>query len=637
MDRPRSTEAVRPLAHRTLPFALLAGLVLTMPALAARTRPTTVEDLARLSLEELATVEVTSVSRRPEPLAQAPAAVYVITDDDIRRSGARSLPEILRLAPNLHVARLNAVDYAISARGFNSTQASNKLLVLIDGREVYTALLGGVFWQEHQLVPEDIERIEVISGPGGTLWGANAVNGVINVVTKNAGATRGGRAAGTAGTVESDGSLRYGGALGQTGAYRIYGMHFRRGESVVAATGRGSDDDWEGRQAGFRTDWETGASGFTVQGDIYEHTSPGSELSGGNLIGRWVMQMQGGSTLQVQGYYDASERLAPGLTSAEEVFDVEAQHALRIDRHEVVWGGGYRVSDDRFVSTLNPFVLTPESDTIQFFNVFAQDTVALADDLSLTVGLKLEHSTYSGLEYLPNARLGWSASATSFFWGAVSRAVRTPTRIDRELNFPGLVDAATDFESEEVLAYELGWRGQPTGDTSLSVSLFYNDYEELRALATSDGDGLFVLSNVLEGDTWGVEAWGEWRPFDWWRLRAGLRTLEKDLTLEPSGLPLATSQHAGIDPEWQAQLRSSVDVAPEVELDVGLRASDDSDNQPIPGFVEMDARLGWRVVDGLTLSFGGSSLLDRQHPETGEVPNVREIRRMVYLGAEVTF
>ena len=198
-------------------------------------------------------------------------------------------------------------------------------------------------------------------------------------------------------------------------------------------------------------------------------------------------------------------------------------------------------------------------------------------------------------------------------------------------------DAATDVEGEEVPACESGWRGQPTGDTSLSVSLFYNDYEELRALATSDGDGLFVLSNVLEGDTWGVEAWGEWRPFDWWRLRAGLRTLEKDLTLEPSGLPLATSQHAGIDPEWQAQLRSSVDVAPEVELDVGLRASDDSDNQPIPGFVEMDARLGWRVVDGLTLSFGGSSLLDRQHPETGEVPNVREIRRMVYLGAEVTF
>lgn len=333
-------------AYRTASVtAACAALALLLPAAAhGATRDPTLEDLGRLSLEELGNIEVTSVSKRREPLSQAPASVYVITGEAIRRSGATSLAEALRLAPNLHVARLNAREYAITARGFGgNATAANKMLVLIDGRSVYSPLHGGVFWDQKQVVLEDVERIEVVSGPGGTLWGANAVNGVVNVVTRSSRDTQGGLVSGYAGTSDSGATVRYGGRLGEGGAMRAYAMGFEKGEtSNFAGTSR--RDDWHQQQIGFRSDWSDEADSFTLQGDLFENfPGPGGASRGQNLLGRWQRDLGDRSALTVAGYYDEVRLEVPTAGDSVETFDLEAQHSLPLgQRHEIVWGGGVR-------------------------------------------------------------------------------------------------------------------------------------------------------------------------------------------------------------------------------------------------------------------------------------------------------
>lgn len=614
--------------------ALLAHAASASSALAARP---SLEDLEQLSIEELANVEITSVFKRPAPLSKAPAAVYVITAEDIRRSGAVSLPQVLRLAPNLQVARRSATEYAISARGFNSVEASIKMLVLIDGRSIYTPLFGGVLWDQHHVPLDDIERIEVISGPGGTLWGANAFNGVINIITKSAHETQGGLATGYFGNVDSGATARYGGEFGEGGAWRIYATGFERGETL-RANGSGADDDWDGRQAGFRADWAGEADAFTLQGDLYDNALHPGDASGGNLLGRWRRDLENGSTFELQAYYDRVDRSVPGVSDALEIFDAEGQHTLSLGgRHELVWGGGFRRIEDEFVNNLNIFVLTPESDTIELANVFAQDTFAVTDDLRLTAGLKVEYSSYTDFEYLPSARLAYDLSDTTLLWAAVSRAVRTPTRFDRDLNAQGVLERAVGFESEELIAYEIGYRSQPTPQTSLSVSAFYNDYDELRVLGISPDTGLLRFENKLEGRTYGVEAWGDYRVLSWWRLSAGANLLKKDLELQPGAVTLALDQHAGNDPEYQLSLRSYMNLTDAVQLDLGLRAVDDLSQPDVPRYVELDARLGWQVTDGVELEIAGLNLLDESHPETGAAATRGEVRRSVYLGARVRF
>ena len=616
-------------------WAIAASLVSPQPARAAR--PQTLEDLKQLSIEDLANVEITSVFKRPEPISKAPAAVYVITGEDIRRSSATTLPEALRLAPNLQVARRNAQAYAISARGFNSVEASVKMLVLIDGRSIYTPLFGGVIWDQHNVPLEDIERIEVISGPGGTLWGANAFNGVINVITKSAAQTQGGLASVHAGNLERGALARYGGKLGETGAWRAYASGFEQDETLTT-TGIGADDDWSNRQTGFRADWGSQADAFTLQGDLFDNRLRPGDGVGGNLLGRWTRRLGDGSQLEAQAYYDMVDRSAPGVRDELQVFDAEAQHSLRRGaRHEVVWGGGLRHVQDEFVNRLNAFVLTPQSDEIILANVFAQDTFAIDDDLRLTAGLKIEYSSYTDFEYLPSVRLAYDLSETSLLWSAVSRAVRTPARFDRDLNAAGILEPATGFQSEEVIAYEAGWRGQPTPQTSLSVSLFYNDYDELRVLAISPDTGLLRFDNRMEGETYGVEVWGDWRPLAWWRLSAGANLLKKNLELEPGAVTLALDQHQGNDPEYQAQLRSHMDLGEDVELDIGLRGVDDLPSPRLPRYVELDARIGWEVTEGFELSLAGVNLLDSSHPETGPLASRTEARRSVYLRGRVSF
>jgi iron complex outermembrane receptor protein len=615
----------------------IAAAAILLAGTLGAVRAQTVEELRSLSLEQLSDLEVTSVSRRPEPISKAPASVYVITNEDIRRSGAVSLPEVLRLAPNLEVAEVNAHDYAISARGFDTFESANKLLVLIDGRSVYSPLHSGVFWDEQQVMLEDIDRIEVISGPGGPLWGANAVNGVINIITKAAAQTQGGLIAPYVGTKDSGVSARYGGALGDLGAWRAYALGFKRGETT-APDGHGAGDDWDGHQAGFRTDLNAAGNAFTLQGDIYDNPLENdSTVSGGDVLGRWRRQLSERSAVEVQAYYDAVDHDSPGVEDYSHTYDVQAQHNLALgDRHQLVWGGGYRVIDEKFKNTLNGFTLANPQDTIDLGNVFGQDTIALRDDLNLTLGVKVEYSSYTDFEYLPNVRLAWQVSDRTLLWSAISRAVRTPSRIDRELEAPGILSPASDFKSEKLIAYEAGYRGRPTDDTSLSVSLYYNDYDDLRALAVSPDTGLLTFDNVLKGQIYGLEAWGEWQVTDWWRLSPGVNLLHKDLHLTDGGVEVAFDQHRGNDPNYELQLRSQMDLWRGLELDLRVRAVDDRPDPSVPAYVAVDARLGWHVTDEIEVYLAGFNLTG-DHAETGAGPVRNEIPTSVILGGRWRF
>jgi iron complex outermembrane recepter protein len=617
------------------------AVISTVAAFAGAARAPSLEELRNLSIEDLANVEVTSVSLRREPLSEAPAAIYVIRGEDIRRSGAVSLPEALRLAPNLEVARVSSQTYVISARGFNSPNASNKLLVLIDGRSVYTPFFSSVFWDQQQVMLDDIDRIEVISGPGGTTYGANAVNGVINIITKSSRDTQGGLLDLKYGSFDKSGAGRWGGKLGDAGTYRAYALGFGLGHTDLP-DGTSASDDWNGKQAGFRSDFAALGSALTIQGDVYENRldTPGGRLSGGNFLGRWTKQLGDGSSLQVQSYYDRQDRHAvPGVESRTNTFDIQAQHDFRLGTaHEIVWGLGERVVRDRFQNTLNVFVLEPAGETLTLTNIFAQDTIALSDDLKLTLGTKLEYNTFSGFEYLPSGRLGWRASPTDFFWGAISRVVRTPSRLDRELQAPGILAPAPNFRSEKLIAYEAGYRAQPIPQASLSISLFYNQYDDLRTTSLSPSGGLpTVLANGLAGDTYGFEVWGDYSVAPWWRLSPGLQMLRKRLHLKPGATDIAGIQTStGQDPGHQAFLRSYMTLPHDVEFDVDLRQVGSLGGVSVPSYFEADVRFGWHVTPDLELSLAGLNLVHAHHAEASTPPPL-EIPRSVYAGVRWRF
>jgi iron complex outermembrane recepter protein len=600
-------------------------------------------ELGDLSLEELSQVEITSVSKRAEPLSQAPAAVYVITSGDIRRSGATSLAEALRLAPNLEVARVDSQTYNISSRGMNSVNASNKLLVLIDGRSVYTPLFSSVLWDQQDVMLADIDRIEVISGPGGTLWGSNAMNGVINVITKRSTDTQGGLIDAKVGDVVRRGVARYGGRLGDLGTYRAYALGFDEG-STRAANGASAMDSWRGQQAGFRSDFATPGNDFTVQGDIYENLidTPGGRRTGGNLLGRFTKALDVG-TLSVQTYYDQQDRrvLDPaggGSFERTRTFDIQAEHAVNVGRHQLVWGIGQRSWDDRFTNTANPFTLSPASETLGLTNVFAQDTIDVRTDLKLIVGSKFEYSTFSGFEVMPNVRAGWRANASNFMWAAISRAVRPPSRLERDLTAPGIVNPSPEFTSEKLVAYEAGWRSQWARTASLSVSLFYDDYDDLRTTKPNAQTLLPVtFGNGWKGHAFGTDVWGSYSPVTWWRVDAGFELLRKGFHLKPGERDLAGEQTVlGHDPGHQLFVHSFTDLGHNVELYVGVRQIGALSDVGVPSYVEADVRVGWRLSPSLELSIAGQNLVHRFHAEATEPP-IQQIPRSVYAGVRWSF
>jgi len=548
-----------------------------------------------------------------------------------------TLPEALRLAPNLQVARVDARNYAVTARGFNSA-FENKLLVLIDGRSVYSPLFSGVYWDAQDVVLEDVERIEVISGPGATMWGANAVNGVINIITKAAGATQGTQVTASYEPDLVTGSVRHGGALPKGGRYRTY-LKSLEHEDIERENGLASPTGWKRSQAGFRADWGQGNDTSTVQGDAYtgalhQQGTRDIRIAGANLLGRTSRRLEGGAELTAQAYWDFTERNQPGAFIEHlNTLDVQLQaSSMMAQRHRLVWGAGYRMAFDRLDNGAG-FAFLPGDLNLHWGNAFVQDEIDLTDTLRLVAGAKLEHNNYTGLELLPTLRLAWKPTGSSLAWASASRTVRAPSRIDRDFYSPSnppLVNGVPryalaggpDFRSEVARVLELGYRVQPTPALSYSVTAFASEYDRLRTLEPNPQGAGSVFSNLANGHARGVEMWSTWEALDTLRLSAGLVAQHIRTKTEPQSRD--TSAATGLatsDPSNYWTLRASWDVAGGQALDVLLRHQGKLSRPEVPGYEALDVNYTWRVTPGLDLSVSARNLLDAKHPEFGGGPN----------------
>ena len=642
-------------------MATLAAALITLPLAAGAEEEAKASggtrELANLSLEELINVKITSVSKRPENLSAAAAAITVITQEDIRRSGATTIAEALRMAPGLDVAKVDAHTWAVSSRGFNDSFA-NKLLVLMDGRSIYTPLFSGVYWDLQDTMLEDIERIEVVRGPGATLWGANAVNGVINIITRSAKDTQGGLAVAGGGTEELGfGALRYGGKISDKAFYRVYTKYFSRDSSVMPDGGT-ADDRWQMGRAGFRVDWEANdRSALTFQGDIYggqlnqtytmptltppdfgEVISAPVDVNGGNLIGRWKHEYSADSDTTLQVFYDRTRREARKLyTEDRNTYDIDWQHHFTPGgRQNVIWGVGYRMTEDRIGGSFFANYDPPRR-SAQLFSLFAQDEIELVRDrLHLTLGSKFEHNDYSGFEVQPGARLAWTPDEHQTVWASVARAVRTPSRAENDIRLNFRVDPGAPptvysylgegaYGSEKLLAFEAGYRVQPYERVSFDFAAFYNIYDdlrtgELRGIApdpTLPGTPTGVrvgLDNKAEGETFGTELAANWHLTDWWRWRGSYTLFEAQLHSKRSTDANAEDDEAK-SPHHQVSLRSSIDLPWKLQFDSTARYVDRLRTLGVNSYLSLDVRLGWKPAQNIEFSVTGQNLLDDRHPE----------------------
>ena len=589
------------------------------------------DDLTELSLDELMNVEVTSVSKKAERLSDAATSIFVITQEDIRRSGYTSIPEILRLAPNLQVARVDSSQYAITARGFNSTTANKLARAHRWAHCLYPVVLRCILGRAgHNARRHRAHRSHQRTGRHAV--GLNAVNGVINIITRRSQDTKGGLVSLGAGTKERGAGVRYGTQLGEDTTFRVYGKGFNR-DPLTVGNGTGVQDWWNKAQMGFRADWGRGSDTLTLQGDGYTGTiaqvGDDKSISGANLLGRWNRTLQNGSTLQVQGYFDRTRRVYPGsFSELLDTYDIEAQHRFKVAaRHEIVWGGGYRMMHDA-VTNSTGLAFLPNVRPLTRINGFIQDSIALQERLTLTLGVKFETNSYSGLEVQPNVRLAWKFRDDALLWSAISRAVRTPSRLDTDLFAPGqapfLLAGGPNFKAERLIAYEVGYRMQPTSQISFSISTFYNMYDNLRSIEPGPGGALpFTLTNKMKGYTYGVETWGSYRVFDWWRMSAGYNYIKEKLGFDADSRDSNTAAH-GNDPAHQFSARSAVNVAQNLDWDLGLRVIGALASPDVPNYVALDTRIGWTFMKGAELSLIGYNLLDHNHPEFGPATNRSE-------------
>ncbi len=570
-------------------------------------------NLAQLSMAQLGDLEVTTASKEPEQVWRTPAAIYVLTQEDIRRSGATSIPEALRLVPGVEVARIDSDHWSIAIRGFGS-QFSRSLLVLIDGRSVYTSLFAGVYWDVQDTLIEDIDRIEVIRGPGGTIWGANAVNGVINIITKNTKDTRGILASAGGGSVDQGiGDVRYGGGNGNFD-YRIYGKALTRGTEVHSDGAQ--YDGMRMQQGGFRMDWNQFSGGtLTLQGDLYhgddgERTYVGSfsppslvalagndQVSGGNVLGRWRRDFAGGSDVQIQAYYDRTNRYAPQYGETRDTFDVDFLHHLKLGRRQdFLWGLGIRVSPSDFIQTVPTLSFAPSRQTDSIYSGFLQDEIQIVPrKLSLTIGSKIEHNNYTGFEFEPSVRALWTQSPRRTFWAAVTRAVRTPSRLDTEIaltdflgysatHVPIYLRIAGDpsFASEELLGYEAGYRSLIASRLYVDFSAFHNAYENLSSyglasvsVPTSPITYLLLTepyANGIKGTTDGFEVAPDWKPTNWWQLKGSYSYLHLNLEDKPGFTDTGTvALDQGSSPHHEVVVQSLFNLPKRFEFDLTYR------------------------------------------------------------------
>jgi iron complex outermembrane receptor protein len=626
---------------------LLSALLPVPPAMAVDAA-----DVNAMSIEQLANVEVTSVSKQSEALSDAAAAVYVIRHDDVVNSGATSMGDILRLAPNLEVTQTSPSAYVITARGLNGNTAdqnfSDKLLVLIDGRSVYSPLYSGVYWDMQDVSPQNIERIEVISGPGGTLYGANAVNGVINIVTRKAADTKGGVLDLSGGDQESSASLQYGGKLDDDLAYRVYGKDFYQ-RAFDSAPGVSAHDGWSKPQGGFRLDWTPDGDTATLEGDIYggaEAQAGGTNqvIGGGNLTASWQHPLEQGSSLELLTYYDQTRRSAVnGGAFLLNSYDLELQHNFALGSwNNIVWGIGDRISQYNItprISAASSLLWVPNSRTLNLGNIFAEDHIALGDTVQLTAGLKLESDPYSGVTPMPSIRLSWKPGSETLLWAAASRVIRSPTPFDTDvvekLGSQVFLTGSPGFLPEQVTAYELGYRGQLSPRLSLSVSGFDNVYDDLKSIEPGKPVAIPLhWGNGLEGDIYGVEVWGDFRATDWWRLSAGFNLQHDDIKFKSDSARLLSVTQAGNDPHHQASLRSTISLPHDLSLETDFRDVGQLPNPKVPEYAEMNARLNWRASQTLDFSLSGFNLLHGEHVEFSPGD---EIRRSVNLETRLRF
>ena len=622
-------------------------------------------DLAELSLEELMDVEVFTVSRKEGKLSESAAAVFVLTAEDVRQTGATSIPEALRMVPGMEVARIDASKWAVSSRGFNDVFA-NKLLVLIDGRSVYSPLFSGVLWDTQDVSFEDMERIEVIRGPGATLWGANAVNGIINVLSKSARDTQGGMATVGLGSEESrSGNVRYGGQLGDDLYYRLYARRVER-DDFALASGEEAADGWEVRQVGFRVDWTTSnRDELTLQGDLYDGTigatfqvvdSPTApyrhtfdfetQISGGNLLGRWERSFSADADLALQVYYDRTERGEAPVNGYLDTWDFDFQHRFALDDlQEIVWGLGYRlVQDDMKGSFSASFV--PASRRYDLFSAFVQEEVRLAEDrLRLTLGSKFEHSDFSGMEIQPNIRLLWLPGERQTIWIAVSRAVRTPARSDHDIRSvfevvpPGqlgvdslatfaVLQGNTDFRSETMVSFEGGYRTRFDERLFVDIATFCNIYDQLLTiepslpyLADSPASPYLlapaIVDNRMSGRAYGAELALDFQLREGFRLRSGYTLLKMEIDLDEDSAYQAGFEWEGVSPQHQFSLRPSLSLPRGLELDLWGRYVGELPDAGtgVDGYFDLDARLGWQVNESLEIDLVAQDLLEQQRVE----------------------
>lgn len=631
-------------------------------------------DYADLSLEQLMKLEVTSAAKRPESIVNTPAAVFVLTNEDIKRMGARSVPEALRMVPGLNVAQISTGIWAISARGFNG-RFVNKLLVLVDGRSVYTPLFSGVYWDRHDGLLEDIERIEVIRGPGAALWGANAVNGVVNIITKSARDTEGTYLSAGAGTGdEFQGAMRYGARLGEHGSYRVYGAAFNLG-SRENDDGTAGADDWRSGRSGFRFDLkdDTGADWHlqggtirSVSGDTF--TAPtlsdpyssrvidDSNLTSSFVLGSWGLDLAPGERVEFRSSFQHEVFDDVRLTQERSTVDVEATHRFTIgERQQIVWGVGGRYSQDDVDDSFQ-FVFEPDSDDQYLVNAFVQDTIAFwGGAVELTVGSKFEYNSYTGVEVQPNVRALWHVSDRHTAWAAVSRAVRTPSRAESDVGVTALVvppSTATaglptavrfmgdsSVVSEELLSIEAGHRWQVNDNMSFDVTGFYNFYDRLVSastgqtyLSSAEGTPFLVfplnVNNDGEADVYGFEFVGNVRPFNALRLQGWYAYLETDVADRT-------------DPSHQVGVRSLFNVTPTVTFDTTLRHVSEIASSDVDAYTELGVRLAWRPEPNLELAIIGQNLLRDDHREFGTDTftgsRATKVERSIFGSVTLTF
>jgi iron complex outermembrane recepter protein len=630
-------------------FLVPCALGLAPCAFASSAQPDP-QDLKRLTIEELMQIDVTTTTRRAEPIGSVAAAVSVITSDDIRRSGVTTIADALALADGVHVARFNNGSWSITARGFNG-QTPNKLLVMIDGRTVYSPLFSGVFWNTADYVLEDIDRIEVIRGPGATLWGANAVNGVVNIITRSTRDTRGGHASVSAGNEDrAIVEARYGGGSGTT-SWRLYGKYANRDDQKLS-TGGGSGDERQRVQAGFRLDggeaarttWSLQANAFASDDELPDR--PAAEFSDLSLQGRVDVPLSVRSRIAVQSYYRREYRRVPNqLTHSIDVVDVDAQHTLTAgERHTVIWGGGLRRNQDN--THQGPALrFVPAARAYSVASVFVQDEFAVIPQRAfVTAGVKYEHNAFSGGELQPNVRARYLMPRNQVLWGAVSRAVRRPTRFDDDLEILGpggvvLLRGSDDFAAESLIASEAGYRVQPHPAVSLDATLFVHRFDDLRSQeAPLAGLIPIILGNTLEGQSHGLELGINLQPVRRWRTHVGYTWLNTSIERSPGSRDVSGGVSEANDPGYLLGIRSSLDLPRNLELDVVLRAVGALPNPPVPAYGEMNIRLGWRASPALDVWVAAQDLLHDHHPEFGPtLPRRVEFERGVRLGTTVRF